>query len=125
IVRIKQYFETFEVKRGTMKELTRKEEQVLLAVHHLQGEAYLITIREQIFRYTGTRYSVGTIYAPLNRLNINGYIEAYTNRNPEFSSKKPIRFYRLTRKGRVALVELQKAYSRLWTEFVAPAEEKT
>ena len=107
-----------------MKELTRKEEQVLLAVHHLQDEAYLITIREQIYHYTGTHYSVGTIYAPLNRLNINGYIESYTGRNLSFSSKKPIRFYRLTKKGHAALVELQKAYSRLWTEFVTPAEEK-
>ena len=107
-----------------MKELTRKEEQVLLAVHHLQDEAYLITIREQIYQYTGTYYSVGTIYAPLNRLNINGYIESYTNRNPGFSSKKPIRFYRLTKKGHAALVELQRAYNRLWTEFVMPAQEK-
>jgi len=107
-----------------MKELTRKEEQVLLAVHRLQDEAYLITIREQIFRYTGISYSVGTIYAPLNRLHINGYIESHSNRNPGFASKKPIRFYRLTGKGRAALVELQKAYSRLWTDFVAPAEEK-
>jgi DNA-binding PadR family transcriptional regulator len=108
-----------------MKELTRKEEQVLLAVHRLQDDAYLITIREQIFHFTGTRYSVGTVYAPLNRLHINGYIESYTNRESDFTSKKPIRFYRLTQKGRVALLELQKAYSRLWTEFVAPAEEKT
>jgi DNA-binding PadR family transcriptional regulator len=107
-----------------MKELTRKEEQVLLAVHHLRDEAYLITIREQIYQYTGTYYSVGTIYAPLNRLNINGYIESYTNRNPGFSSKKPIRFYRLTKKGHAALVELQRAYNRLWTEFVMPAQEK-
>jgi DNA-binding PadR family transcriptional regulator len=107
-----------------MKELTRKEEQVLLAVHRLQDEAYLITIREQVYRYTGTHYSVGTIYAPLNRLNINGYIESYSNKNLAFSSKKPIRFYRLTQKGHIALVELQKAYSRLWTEFVTPAEEK-
>ena len=107
-----------------MKELTRKEEQVLLAVHRLQDEAYLITIREQIYRFTGTHYSVGTIYAPLNRLKINGFIASYTNRNQSFSSKKPIRFYRLTKKGHTALAELQKAYSRLWTEFISPAEEK-
>jgi DNA-binding PadR family transcriptional regulator len=107
-----------------MKELTRKEEQVLLAVHHLQGDAYLITIREQIYRYTGTQYSVGTIYAPLNRLDINGYIESYTGRSLSFSSKKPIRFYRLTKKGHAALVDLQKAYRLLWKGFVTPAKEK-
>jgi DNA-binding PadR family transcriptional regulator len=108
-----------------MKELTRKEEQVLLAVHHLGADAYLITICEQVFQYTGTRYSVGTVYAPLNRLHINGFVESYSSKKPEFSSKKPIRFYRLTRKGHAALVELQKAYSRLWTGVAIPAEEKT
>jgi DNA-binding PadR family transcriptional regulator len=108
-----------------VKELTRKEEQVLLAVHHLQDEACLLTICEQVFRYTGKRYSPGTVYAPLNRLDINGFIEARSGRNPEFSSKKPIRFYRLTKKGHAALLELQRAYSRLWTGFVAPAREKS
>lgn len=108
-----------------MKELTRKEEQVLLAVHHLQDEACLVTICEQVFRYTGNRYSPGTIYAPLNRLDINGYIEARSGRRPEFSSKKPIRFYRLTKKGHAALLELQRAYSLLWTDFVTPVGEKT
>ena len=107
-----------------MKELTRKEEQVLLAVHHLRDEAYLITICEQIFQYTGTRYSVGTVYAPLNRLDINGYIESYSSRKADFSSKKPIRFYRLTKKGHAALLELQRAYRRLWTDFATPAKEK-
>jgi len=107
-----------------MKELTRKEEQVLLAVHHLQDEACLITICEQVFRYTGNRYSPGTVYAPLNRLDINGYIESRSGRHPEFSSKKPIRFYRLTKKGRAALVELQRSYRLLWSGFIAPDEEK-
>jgi DNA-binding PadR family transcriptional regulator len=68
---------------------------------------------------------VGTIYAPLNRLDINGYIESTIGRSLSSSSKKPIRFYRLTKKGHAALVELQKAYRLLWTDFVTPAKEKT
>lgn len=106
-----------------MKELTRKEEQVLLAVHHLQQEACLLAICEQVFAFTGTRFSVGTIYAPLNRLHINGYIEASSNRNP--ASKKPVRYYRLTKTGYAALVELQKAYRALWAGFVNPREENS
>lgn len=108
-----------------MKELSKKEEQVLLAVHQLAGDAYLITIREKVHEFTGIYYSVGTIYAPLNRLYINGYVESYGRRNSDFSSKKPIRFYRLTKKGQLALVELQQAYNRLWTGFVMPVKVKT
>jgi len=108
-----------------MKELTRKEEQMLLAVHYLGEEACLITIRDEIHRLTGTLYSVGTVYAPLNRLHIHGYIESRTGRSPDFVSKKPIRFYRLTKKGRVALQELQKAYRLLWSGFAELGKEKT
>lgn len=107
-----------------MKELTRKEEQVLLAVHHLGDAASLITVCEQVFRFTGTRYSPGTIYAPLNRLHGNGLIESHCGRRAESASKKPVRYYRLTRKGRVALVELRRAYRLLWEGFVAPGGEK-
>ena len=46
-----------------MKLFTKKEEQILLAIYHLGDNAYLITIREEIKKYTGKYYSVGTVYA--------------------------------------------------------------
>ncbi|MBN2430837.1 MAG: PadR family transcriptional regulator [Acidobacteria bacterium] len=106
-----------------MSELTRKEEQILLAIHNLQEDAYLITIQDEIRRYTGKTYAVGTIYAPLNRLDINGYVEAYSDRNRNFTSKKPIKFYRLTRKGYAALEELQGMQRVMWAGFSAPRDE--
>jgi len=106
-----------------MSELTRKEEQILLAIHHLQADAYLITIQEEIQRYTGKAYAVGTIYAPLNRLDINGYVEPYTDRTRNFSSKKPIKFYRLTQKGYAALEELRDMQRMMWAGFATPQEE--
>ena len=107
-----------------MTTLTRKEEQVLLAINQLGDDAYLITIREQIKEYTGKYYSVGTIYAPLNRMAVNGYIEAFQDRKRIFNSKKPITFYRLTDKGRLALLELQQLHNRMWHGYENLAEEK-
>ena len=119
-----QHFEHIEVRIISMSNLTRKEEQILLAINQLGDEAYLITIREMIKEYTGKYYSVGTVYAPLNRLAVQGFLESYYNRERTFSSKKPITFYRLTAKGRAALSELSQLHDRMWSGFSIKTEEK-
>ncbi|MFC2160060.1 PadR family transcriptional regulator [Acidobacteriota bacterium] len=103
-----------------MENLTRREEQVLLAIHFLKKDAYLIPIREQIKTFTGKEYSVGTIYAPLNRLLINGFLDSYVKK-PEFPHMgKPIKYYVLTKKGYKALTDLNEQNSRMWTGFEQP-----
>ena len=104
-----------------MSDLTRKEEQILLAVHFLKENAYLITIQEYVQKHTGKNYSVGTIYAPLNRLHLNGYLEAWQGKTSD--SNKPIRYYKLTKKGYQALVELKELTDTLWKGFSLPAFE--
>ena len=107
-----------------MKELTRKEEQILLAVHFLNDNAYLITIREQIKEYTGKYYSVGTIYAPLNRLHIKGFLSSLVERAEDSDSDKPIRYYTLTKKGYKAYsVDRNGNKNRRIKEFDVDAEE--
>lgn len=102
-------------------EITRKEEQILLAIHFLGDRATLINIREQIYEYTRKKYSVGTIYAPLNRLHVNGLLEANMEKTTE--SKKPVRYYKLTQDGYKALAELKKQTDELWNDFVNPIFE--
>ena len=104
-----------------MAELTRKEEQILLAVHFLQNDAYLITIRDRIKEITGKEYAVGTIYAPLNRLHINGYLDSYMKSTKE--SNKPVRYYRVTKQGYEALAELKKLTEEMWEGFDTPILE--
>lgn len=107
-----------------MRELTRKEEQILLAIHQLQENAYLITIREQVHSYTGKYFSVGTIYAPLNRLDINGYVKARMGDSGGFGSKKPIKYYQLTPRGYKALRQLRELYNRMWSDLELPIQEE-
>ena len=105
-----------------MIELTRKEEQILLAIHFLKDEASLLNIRERIRKYTGKNYSVGTIYAPLNRLYINGFLESSMEKIAD--SKKPVKYYRLSEDGYIALVHLKKFTDEMWHGFVNPLLEK-
>jgi PadR family transcriptional regulator PadR len=103
-----------------MKIFTKKEEQILLAIYHLKGEAYLIPIREEIKKYTGKYYSVGTIYAPLNRLHSCGYLTAHVRKPDASAGGKPIKFYNLTKRGYAALAALKKQNELMWEDFEMP-----
>ena len=103
-----------------MLQLTRKEEQILLTITHLADNAYLITIREQIAKYTGKTYSVGTIYAPLNRLHLNGYLTAESKKTDDTPGAKPVKYYRLTEMGMQALADLKQQQEMMWTGVVLP-----
>jgi len=105
-----------------MIEITRKEEQILIAIHFLGDQASLLNIRDRIFKYTGKKFSVGTIYAPLNRLHLNELLDSFTERKS--NSKKPVRYYKLTAKGYNALEQLKKQTDELWDGFVNPVFEK-
>ena len=106
-----------------MRIFTKKEEQIMLAIYHLKDEAYLIPIREKIKEYTGKYYSVGTIYAPLNRLHVYGYLTAYVEKPNASSGGKPIKYYRLTKKGFAALEALRKQNELMWQGFKVSAFE--
>lgn len=105
-----------------MEELTRKEEQMLLAVNFLNDEAMLNTIRKRIIEYTGKIYSLGTIYVPLNRLRMSGYLN--TTQKKVIGSNKPVRYYTITAKGYEALSRLKENTDKMWAGFVKPVIAK-
>ncbi|MFC1724413.1 PadR family transcriptional regulator [candidate division KSB1 bacterium] len=105
-----------------MEQLTRKEEQILLAVHFLKDNAMLNTIRERIKRYTGKNYSLGTIYVPLNRLHVNGCLESDLKKVS--GSNKPVRYYKITPTGYKALAVLKTSTEEMWDGFVEPVIRK-
>jgi DNA-binding PadR family transcriptional regulator len=107
-----------------MKVLTRQEEQILLAIYHLGKNAYLVPIREQIKKFTGKYFSVGTIFAPLNRLDIDGYLESYMGESNSIRGGKAIKYYKITDKGYQALSEIKKFHERMWEGFVLPDFKK-
>ena len=106
-----------------MKIFTKKEEQILLAIFQLKDEAYLIPIKEKIKEYTGKDFSVGTIYVPLNRLHTYGYLTARVQKPDAAVGGKPIKYYRLTKRGFDALLALKKQNERMWEGFQAPVLE--
>jgi len=97
-----------------MELLGRTEETILLSIWRLQDDAYGVTIRKDLKNRTGSDWSVGAIYAPLQRLERKGLV---TTRFGEPEAKRGGRrtvLYSLSIKGRAALIELKSSHEALW-----------
>ena len=97
-----------------MKLLTRAEEYVLLAIMTLAEDAYSLTIQKSIASVAGEKWSLGTIYAPLERLEKRGLIRSsFSEAAPERGGRKK-RLYRLTPDGIKALEHIKKVQEIFW-----------
>src|SRR5215470_13812453 len=84
-------------------EIDRIEELVLLAVIRLHPNGYGVSIRDVIEKHAHRRYSFGTIYAALDRLESKGFV---TSKEGEPEKKRGGRrklFFTITGEGRIAL----------------------
>lgn len=97
-----------------MNILSRIEEILLLTIWKLEDNAYGISIREHVERDTGTQWMSGAIYAPLNRLKKNGYVETYQAEDPSPKSGRPRIYYRLTSIGKKKLISVQEVSKSVW-----------
>jgi PadR family transcriptional regulator PadR len=97
-----------------MKILSRAEELVLLAVWHLQENAYGVAIRKYINEMTGEDWSIGAVYVPLDRLGKWGFLK--TNQGdptPERGGRSK-RFYELTKAGLESLNHTRSVQDEMW-----------
>jgi DNA-binding PadR family transcriptional regulator len=102
-----------------MKLLSRIEEIILLAIWRMDDEAYGMAIREEVIRATGKKWLLGAIYGPLGRLQKNGYVTSVKGEpTPERGGRAKV-YYRLTKKGKKALVELYRVQKLIW-EGITP-----
>ena len=97
-----------------MKLLSRIEEIILLSIWRLQDDAYGMTIRREVIKATGKKWLLGAIYGPLGRLYKNGYVTTVKGEpSPERGGRAKV-YYRLTKEGKAALLEIQKVNSIIW-----------
>jgi PadR family transcriptional regulator PadR len=97
-----------------MKLLSRSEEIVLLTVWQLQEEAYCVPIREHLMNISRKKWSFGSIYTPLDRLEKRGFLESYTTEPIKERGGRSKRIYRVTKKGKEALMEIRSIQEMLW-----------
>lgn len=95
-----------------MKQLTRADETLLIAVHCLGEEAYSSTILVEMATRVGKSVTVGSLWVSLDALSDKGYVRKDTRAGD--SGGRPRVYYTLTPKGRRALLRAREHHDRLW-----------
>jgi PadR family transcriptional regulator PadR len=97
-----------------MKILSRPEELILLTILQLKDTAYGVTIRNRLIEATGTDWTIGAVYVPLNRLTEAGYLDTSIGEPTAERGGKRKRYYALTSRGMKALAYTKKINDALW-----------
>ena len=104
--------------------ITRKEDQILLSIVHLDDRAYLVNVREKLREITGKYLDVGSINKTFKKLEREGLLESELGEPTPIRGGKAIKYYALTKKGYTALAEVKAMQTRLWENVVLPAKNE-
>jgi DNA-binding PadR family transcriptional regulator len=94
--------------------LSRGEEIILLAVYKLQGNAYGVTIREQVNDDIGRYWPFGVIYKTLKKLKAKGYVEKMASDPLSERGGRTRYYYEITPAGISALEKILSIHSSIW-----------
>ena len=94
--------------------LSRAEEIILLAVFKLKGNAYGVSIREQVHQDIGRYWSFGVIYKTLKKMKAKGYVKKMTSDPLAERGGRSRYLYEITPKGMSALEEIRGVHSSVW-----------
>jgi PadR family transcriptional regulator, regulatory protein PadR len=108
-----------------MDTMSKREEQILLAVSYLEEDAYLVQIRSFLSTILGKTLSIGAVHIPLRRLERSGYIEAAFGEATAVRGGRRKKIYRLTSKSYGVLLENKRVQDDLWARFRGPAVKGT
>ena len=97
-----------------MKLLTRAEELILLAIWQLQTNAYCVPIRSRLSEITREKWSLGSIYMPLDRLVKNGLLQSYLSDSTPERGGRHKRIYKLTDEGKKELIKVKEVHKAMW-----------
>ena len=100
-----------------MFKLTRREEQVLLAVWQLKDSAYLVSVRKYLTDATKKTWSIGSVHKPLTILEERGYLSSYEGTATAIRGGRRKKLYKLTNTGLAALTYYKKVAETLWLNF--------
>lgn len=106
-----------------MRVLTKLEENVLLTILKLKDDAYIVSIKDQIERFTNKNLSFGALYVSLNRLIKYGYLESGIGESSSVRGGRAKKYYRLTKEGISALKNIRRLQQLMWEDFDSLADE--
>lgn len=100
-----------------MKEISKAEEMVLLAIWRLKDAAYGVSIRRQIRQTAGKDYTYGTLYGLLRQMSHKGYIHKFKGDPLPRKGGRSRTYFKLTPAGIRALKEAIELHKRVWKDI--------
>jgi len=97
-----------------MEELGKFELPVLAAVARLRGNAYGVSVMDEVSKREGRAVAYGSVHVTLDRLKDKGFVSSKMGEPTAERGGRRKRFYELTGKGEAALAA---AWSRHATNF--------
>ena len=104
--------------------LSRAEEIILLAVYKLRGDAYGVTIREQVNKDIGRYWPFGVVYKTLKKLKAKGYVKKNASDPVSERGGRTRYYYEITPEGILALDKILRIHSAIWNGFKGFSLEK-
>lgn len=104
--------------------LTRGEELVLLAVWRLKDNAYTVPIRKHLIAVSHKKWSLGSVYEALDRLEKKKYLQSYLSEPTNSRGGRSRRIYKLTKDGLKAMIEMKNVENAIWKGVSIPALER-
>ncbi len=95
-------------------ELTLHEQTILLSIWRLKGNAYGVTLRENVMKVTGKNIHYGTLYNTLNKLVKKGYVITESGEPTNERGGRSKIYYDLTETGKTALRKARSLQAALW-----------
>jgi len=102
-----------------MNTITRREEQILIAIWNLKESAYLLAIKHHLSEIMNTEWSVGAIHKPLMKLEKEGFVESYMGGATAKRGGRRKKIYMVTKLGLEVLKTTKKEHDVLWANFSA------
>ena len=94
--------------------LAEFEQVVLLALARIDGDAYGMTIYDEILSTTGRESSIPSVYVTLARIEEKGYVSSHTGDPTAKRGGRAKKYYRLEASGAEALRRSRTLLDRLW-----------
>jgi len=107
-----------------MKEPTKIEEMLLVAIWHLKEKAYGVKIRQYVSTVVGKELTYGHLYSALNQLVIKKYVDKSVGKTPAQRLGRPRIFYSISPDGVNALKAAMEMNEKLWSGISRYALEK-
>jgi PadR family transcriptional regulator PadR len=90
------------------------EEVVLLTVGVLHGNAYGVTIKDEIEQRLDREVTIGALQVTLRRLESKGFLKSKPGDSTDSRRGRPKLFFEITAYGKKALVHSKETRDELW-----------